>query len=118
MVKWPIAKILILYRPEDLKDGYDNSINLQNGTKYWDVRNTRNKAEILLRYQHTPALISSRTMLVYSQPRTREYFQLLQKLPKIKWGFFRWHVLRPRFLALKVILFKNTVNSFYLVTFD
>ena len=83
MVKWPIAKILILYRPEDLKDGYDNSINLQNGTKYWDVRNTRNKAEILLRYQHTPALISSRTMLVYSQPRTREYFQLLQKLPKL-----------------------------------
>ena len=79
MVKWPIAKILILYRPEDLKDGYDNSINLQNGTKYWDVRNTRNKAEILLRYQHTPALISSRTMLVYSQPRTREYFQLKKK---------------------------------------
>ena len=40
MVKWPIAKILVLHRPNDL------SRNDKLGTT-WDVRN--NKTEILLR---------------------------------------------------------------------
>ena len=78
MVKWPIAKILILYRPEDLKD---DSNNQTTKVKSWDFRNTQNKAEILLRYQHTPALISSRTMLVYSQPRTRGMCSVLDFWP-------------------------------------
>ena len=80
MVKWPIAKILILYRPEDLKDG-DTNINQNGSRKYWDVRNTKNKAEILLRYQHTPTVISSRTTLVYSQPRTRGMCSVLDFWP-------------------------------------
>jgi len=80
MVKWPIAKILILYRPEDFKDG-DTNINQNGSRKYWDVRNTNNKAEILLRYQHTPTVISSRTTLVYSQPRTRGMCSVLDFWP-------------------------------------
>ena len=74
MVKWPIAKILILYRPSDIDN--ENAKNLK-----WDVRNTKNKAEILLRYQRTPAVISCRTMLVYAQPRTRGMCSVLDFWP-------------------------------------
>ena len=84
MVKWPIAKILILYRPDDLKEDRSGSpapVNNKNDRKIWDFRNTQNKAEILLRYQHTPALVSSRTTLVYSQPRTRGMCSVLDFWP-------------------------------------
>jgi hypothetical protein len=70
MMKWPIAKVLILYRPQDLSNATLQDINTCTVVK-WDVQNTKNKAEIILRYQHTPALAASRTSLVYSQPRTR-----------------------------------------------
>ena len=75
IVKWPIAKILILFRPKDLNDS-----NAKSNLK-WDFRNPKNKAEILLRYQHTPAVISSRSMLVYSQPRTRGMCSVLDFWP-------------------------------------
>jgi len=75
IVKWPIAKILILFRPKDLNDS-----NAKSNLK-WDFRNPKNKAEILLRYQHTPAVISSRSTLVYSQPRTRGMCSVLDFWP-------------------------------------
>ena len=76
MVKWPIAKVLVLYRPKDLDQN-----NPKIGNLKWDVRNPKNKAEILLRYQHTPAVIACRTMLVYSQPRTRGMCSVLDFWP-------------------------------------
>jgi len=76
MVKWPIAKVLILYRPDDLQSS-DSNLNKPSKTTSkttsngkWDIRDGKNKTEILLRYQQTPTVISSRTFLVYSQPRT------------------------------------------------
>ena len=83
IVKWPIAKILILFRPKDLNDS-----NAKSNLK-WDFRNPKNKAEILLRYQHTPAVISSRSMLVYSQPRTRGMCSVLD--------FWPWWIMSPNF---------------------
>ena len=77
MVKWPIAKVLVLFCPDDLKNG--SKIKLTNKTPEdskkaklleWNVADTKNKTEILLRYHQTPAIIASRTLLVYSQPRT------------------------------------------------
>ena len=72
MVKWPIAKVLVLYRPDDLRNDSGNKPkkSTSNMSKSWDVRDGKNKTEILLRYQQTPTVISSRTFLVYSQPRT------------------------------------------------
>ena len=76
MVKWPIAKILILYRPNDIDNDKEDAKNPK-----WDVRNPKNKAEILLRYQRTPAVIACRTMLVYAQPRTRGMCSVLDFWP-------------------------------------
>ena len=77
MVKWPIAKVVVLFCPDDLRnDSKSNSTNnssnklkKSNGL-VWDVGDSKNKTEILLRYHQTPAVISSKTLLVYSQPRT------------------------------------------------
>lgn len=71
MVKWPIAKIVFLRRrPEregaaDNDDFKDHELGLAN----WDW--SKNKSETLLRYNRTPAVTCDRSILVYSQPRTR-----------------------------------------------
>ena len=70
MIKWPIAKVLILYRPDDLRSDSNYKPSTTTSNLKWDVQNGKNQAEILLRYQQTPTVISSRTFLVYSQPRT------------------------------------------------
>ena len=80
MVKWPIAKVLVLYRPDDLPGRKAVEKKLTSDMN-WDVRNCKNRVEILLRYQHTPAVIASRTMLVYSQPRTRGMCSVLEFWP-------------------------------------
>ena len=84
---------MILYRPGDLNSdsksnsNYNSTIELKNSSNNrsktsskeskkssnglrWDVNDSKNRVEILLRYQQTPTVISSRTFLVYSQPRT------------------------------------------------
>ena len=89
MVKWPIAKILILYRPNDINNDKKDAKNPKGKIEFldgnknpkWDVRNPKNKAEILLRYQRTPAVIACRTMLVYAQPRTRGMCSVLDFWP-------------------------------------
>lgn len=69
MVKWPIAKIVVLPRPEgDVKD-----------LATWDW--PKNKYEILLRYMRTPAVTCNRTILVYSQPRTRGMCSVVEHWP-------------------------------------
>ena len=88
MVKWPIAKVLVLFCPDDLRNG--SKINSANYTPEnlkktkalaWDVGDVKNKTEILLRYHQTPAVISNRTLLVYSQPRTPGMCSILNFWP-------------------------------------
>ena len=66
MVKWPIAKVLVLFCPDVLRNA--SKINSNNNTLeklkkakalVWDVADTKNKTEILLRYHQTPAVISA-----------------------------------------------------------
>ena len=64
MIKWPIAKIMILQRPRGTKGAVEELRN-------WDHTNAKQKSEILIRYHRTPAVTCNRTMLVYSQPRTK-----------------------------------------------
>ena len=55
MIKWPIAKIAVIRRPDE-------------DVAKWDER--KGRSEVLLRYLRTPAVTCSRTTLVYSQSRT------------------------------------------------
>ena len=71
VVKWPIAKILVLQRPDlDIISSSSRSSSSQDHSlRDWDWK--KNKAEILLRYQRTPAVTCDRTLLLFSQSRTR-----------------------------------------------
>ena len=68
MIKWPIAKIMVLQRPgQGATKGAAAMEELMN----WD--HSKQKSEVLIRYQRTPAVACNRTMLVYSlPPRTGE----------------------------------------------
>ena len=63
MIKWPIAKIVVLQRPRAHSKGSNEEL------RDWD--HAKHKFEILIRYMRTPAVTCNRTMLVYSQPRTK-----------------------------------------------
>ena len=73
MIKWPIAKIMILQRPRGAPTATGGARSRAKGAieelRNWD--HAKQKSEILIRYQRTPAVTCNRTMLVYSQPRTK-----------------------------------------------
>ena len=64
MIKWPIAKIMILQRAQS--NNGDRTRGAIDELRNWD--HAKQKSEILIRYQRTPAVTCNRTMLVYSQP--------------------------------------------------
>ena len=64
MIKWPIAKIMVLQRPHIPMGSQPKGAIEQ--LRNWD--HAKQKSEILIRYQRTPAVTCNRTMLVYSQP--------------------------------------------------
>ena len=92
VIKWPIARILILPRDDSWNTEYVESNHLaapqsqainktgkqikQSSKKIKEIR-----GEILLRYQHTPALGCSRSVLVFTQPRTRGMCSVLDFWP-------------------------------------
>ena len=92
VIKWPIARILILPRDDSWNTEYVESNQLaasqsqainktgkqikQSSKKIKEIR-----GEILLRYQHTPALGCSRSVLVFTQPRTRGMCPVLDFWP-------------------------------------
>ena len=72
MIKWPIAKIVTMFLPEDSKD-------CAPSLETWDYK--AEKSEILLRYLRTPAVTCDETLLVYSQSRTRGICTVLNMWP-------------------------------------
>ena len=66
MIKWPIAKIVVLQRP---RRAQSQEAKAKRELSDWD--HAKHKFEILIRYMRTPAVTCNRTMLVYSQPRTK-----------------------------------------------
>ena len=68
MIKWPIAKIMVLQRPaRGIKKGATAVEELRN----WD--HGKQKSDILIWYKRTQAVACNGTTLVYSlPPRTRE----------------------------------------------
>ena len=93
MIKWPIARILILPRDRTWSSDYEGTLpsvssktyhassNLNNKSKKSAPPKAEVKGEILIRYQHTPALGSSRSLLVFTQPRTRGMCSVLDFWP-------------------------------------
>ena len=92
MIKWPIARILIIPKDNTWSSGFSNvstSIHsetkkmsgLKKGSKSSSTTKKDIKGEILVRYQHTPALGCSRTILVFTQPRTRGMCSVLDFWP-------------------------------------
>ena len=89
VIKWPIARILILPRDQSWNSGYDETYrsvaskaqvsNKVGKTSSKPMKEIR--GEILLRYQHTPAVGCSRSVLVFSQPRTRGMCSVLDFWP-------------------------------------
>ena len=71
MIKWPIAKIMILQRPRPRGPIGAQPKGAVEELRNWDHANAKQKSEILIRYHRTPAVTCNRTMLVYSQPRTK-----------------------------------------------
>ena len=78
VIKWPIAKILVVPKQELWR-----STNHNHKTSNGQQQSNRNQGfgpcvkvdlgkcgEVLLRYQHTPSVVASRTMLVYTQVRS------------------------------------------------
>ena len=59
VIKWPIARILVVPKEELWKPPTRN----RSSAKV-DISKC---GEVLLRYQHTPAVVASKTMLAYSQ---------------------------------------------------
>ena len=74
MSKWPIAKIVTMFLPDDSKDG-----TKRNSLETWDYK--AEKSEILLRYLRTPSVTCDETLLVYSQSRTRGICTVLNMWP-------------------------------------
>ena len=91
VIKWPIARILILPRDQSWSSGYDEiytsnrKSRLSNKTGKQITQSSKQtkeiRGEILLRYQHTPALGCSRSVLVFTQPRTRGMCSVLDFWP-------------------------------------
>ena len=92
VIKWPIARILILPRDDSWNTEYAESNQLavsQSHTinktgkqiKQSSKQNKEIRGEILLRYQHTPALGCSRSVIVFTQPRTRGMCSVLDFWP-------------------------------------
>ena len=92
VIKWPIARILILPRDDSWNTGFDDSnqpITSKPLAKNKTGKQTKSsskqtkeiRGEILLRYQHTPALGCSRSVLVFTQPRTRGMCSVLDFWP-------------------------------------
>ena len=93
VIKWPIAKILIIPRDNTWTPDYNESMPLKTsrsqaltrsnkqGKKATSTKQELVKGEILIRYQHTPALGSSRSLLVFTQPRTRGMCSVLDFWP-------------------------------------
>ena len=61
VIKWPIARILVVPKEELWKP--PSTRNSRSSAKV-DISKC---GEVLLRYQHTPAVVASKTMLAYSQ---------------------------------------------------
>ena len=92
VIKWPIARILILPRDDSWNTEYVESNQLaasqsqainKTGKQIKQSFKQRKeiRGEILLRYQHTPALGCSRSVLVFTQPRTRGMCSVLDFWP-------------------------------------
>ena len=92
VIKWPIARILIIPRDNtwnpDSNTGSAAAVSkatpmLSKNQKALKRDSTKKemRGEILLRYQHTPAVGSSRTLLVFTQPRTRGMCSVLDFWP-------------------------------------
>ena len=80
MIKWPIAKILVLRRPDmNTNTNNSNSNNKSDKLRAWNWKS--NRAEILLRYQRTPAVTCDRTLLLFSQSRTRGMCSVINHWP-------------------------------------
>ena len=82
VIKWPIAKILIIPRDGTWNSEFEtnmqtvpstvkNSSNVNHKNKSSKDTNAETKGEILIRYQRTPAVVSNRSLLVYTLPKTR-----------------------------------------------
>ena len=92
VIKWPIARILIIPKDNTWSSEYGKVSNsLTSETKNLTGHKKSNKStsptkkdvkgEILVRYQHTPALGCSRSLLVFTQPRTRGMCSVLDFWP-------------------------------------
>ena len=92
VIKWPIARILIIQKDSTWSSEYSKvskSITsaTQNGPGFRQANKSSSstkkdvKGEILVRYQHTPALGCSRSLLVFTQPRTRGMCSVLDFWP-------------------------------------
>lgn len=74
MIKWPIAKIVTMFLPNDFTEGAPRA-----SLEAWNYK--ADKSEILLRYLRTPSVTCDETLLVYSQSRTRGICTVLNMWP-------------------------------------
>jgi len=92
VIKWPIAKILIIPRDEawnldgnkSTQQTYQNTSQKQKTKQQNDNKagvSIDERGEILVRYQHTPSVGCTRSLLVYTQPRTRGMCTVLDFWP-------------------------------------
>ena len=92
VIKWPIARILILPRDNTWSSDYERTLPSVSSRTYTSSKlNNKSKkpmptkgevrGEILIRYQHTPAIGSSRSLLVFTQARTRGMCSVLDFWP-------------------------------------
>ena len=92
VIKWPIARILILPRDDSWNANFFDSNQLAASQSHFMNKTGKQiqksfkqskdiRGEILLRYQHTPALGCSRSVLVFTQPRTRGMCSVLDFWP-------------------------------------
>ena len=106
VIKWPIAKILVIPRdeswtsevvednqvPTNANEMKNLNLRYRNATRKTQPNSraktsktkTEEYGEVLLRYQHTPAVVANRTILVYTQPRTRGMCSVLNFWPTSK----------------------------------
>ena len=70
VIKWPIARILVVPKEELWKQPPICSRSSSASSKV-DLSKC---GEVLLRYQHTPAVVASKTMLAFTQVKPSKIF--------------------------------------------